>query len=176
MTIDRRQFIPDGTNPPHPVPIGFQQTVPTEHLADLMLCLCNTRGRVLEIGTGSGYQAALLAEQCEEVVTVEINPLAGVAEKLPKNVTVIIDDGTEYNSGELFDAVLVTFASPKIFPNWSAQVKDGGRLVLPLQSGTCCSIRSYVKHGGCLVLENVAAYAPFTDLVKASDLVALDAT
>jgi protein-L-isoaspartate(D-aspartate) O-methyltransferase len=177
MTVDRRQFTPDGSNPPHAVPIGYEQTVPTEHVVDLLLRLCNTNGRVLEIGTGSGYQAAVLAEHCQEVVTIEINPICGIAEKLPSNVVMLAGyDGRTYDTGEEFDAVLVTFASPELFPVWRSQLKDGGRLVVPLKSGAFCSIRAYDKIGGCLELVDVAAYAPFTDLVRESDLVARDET
>lgn len=167
MTINRTLFT-GGPNPDCPVPVGPDCTVPTERMVYLLAGLLNTTDSVLEIGTGSGYQTAVLAERCKQVVSIESQPRHGVAEKLPSHVCLIYADGTTYSTGEQFDGVLVTFAAPRILPAWFHQVKEGGRLVLPLSVGGSCKICVYEKHDGRLNMVEVAAYAPFTRAVGAN--------
>lgn len=166
MTVDRSRFTPHGENPVDiPVPIDHYRTVPTERMANLLAGLLSTDGKVLEIGTGSGYQTAVLADRCSEVVSIEVNPRPGIAEKLPEHVTLIEGDGTEYDTGDKFDGVLVTFATAQIRPSWVRQLKDGARLVVPLKSmHGLPRICVYQKHNGRLEFESreIAAYAPFT--------------
>lgn len=167
MPIDRTAFTL-GPNPDFPVPLGPDCTVPTERMAYLLAGLLNTAGSVLEIGTGSGYQTAVLAERCQQVVSIESQPRHGVAEKLPDHVCLIYADGTTYDTKEQFDGVLITFAARMITPVWFAQVREGGRLVLPLSVGGSCKICVYEKHDGRLNMVEVACYAPFTRAVGAS--------
>jgi protein-L-isoaspartate(D-aspartate) O-methyltransferase len=166
--IDRTQFTPDKSNPNRPVPCGCEQTVPTEAMAKLLADALNADGgKVLEIGTGSGFQTAVLAERCKDVVSVEVQPMAGVAEKLPPNVTLVKADGCTYDTGEKFDGVLVTFGAPRIMHAWFEQVREGGRLVVPLKLGAACRVCVYEKRNERLELVNVVAYAPFTEMVGA---------
>lgn len=127
----------------HPLPIEEGQTISQPYVVALMTESLNLTGseRVLEIGTGSGYQAAVLAEICEEVYTIEIREgLANSAEERLKslrygNVYVRWADGyfgwEEYAP---FDAIIITCAVNHIPPHLLNQLEDGGRLILPLGS------------------------------------------
>ncbi|MBW1971623.1 MAG: protein-L-isoaspartate(D-aspartate) O-methyltransferase [Deltaproteobacteria bacterium] len=124
-----------------PLPIGHGQTISQPYIVALMTQLLDVKPgeKVLEIGTGSGYQAAVLAELTDKVYTIEIlEPLAKEAEKrLNKlgydNVKVKVGDGffgwKEYAP---FDAIIITCAAPKVPPKLVEQLKDGGRILLPL--------------------------------------------
>src|SRR5271165_305982 len=166
MAIDRKQFTPDGLDPAVPVVISPYCTVPTEAMALMLAGLVGPCESVLEIGTGSGYQAAVLAERCKEVVSVEVQPVAGLANKLPSNVVLIHGDGCTLDTGDEFDAVLVTFAAPRIMHSWFKQVRDAGRLVIPLKVGGTCRICVYEKCDKQLILATVQAYANFTQMVE----------
>jgi len=129
----------------HPLPIGEGQTISQPYVVALMTEALRLRpeDRVLEIGTGSGYQAAVLAEIVKEVYTIEIRkPLAESASKRLqelgyKNIQVKCADGY-FGSEELapFDAVMVTAASNHIPPPLLKQLKEGGRLIIPVGSTT----------------------------------------
>jgi len=165
--IDRRAFTPDGTNPTYPVVISPYCTVPTEEMALWLASLLGPAEKVLEIGTGSGYQTAILAERCKEVLSIEVQPPTGLLQdKLPANVTLVKADGCTYDTGEQFDEVLVTFAAPRIMASWVAQLKDGGRLVVPMRVGGTCRICVYEKHGPGMELKEVVGYANFTPMVE----------
>lgn len=127
----------------HPLPIGEGQTISQPYVVALMTqsLALQPDDRVLEIGTGSGYQAAVLAEMVKEVYTIEIRtPLAEKAEERLntlgyRNVRVKNADGyfgwEEYAP---FDAIMVTAAVNHIPPPLLEQLKDGGTLILPLGS------------------------------------------
>jgi len=168
MVVDRTQFAPQGSDPNIPAVLSPYCTVPTEAMAVLLAELVGPCESVLEIGTGSGYQAAVLAERCGEVVSVEIQPVVDLAknDNLGPNVVLIHGDGCTLDTGETFDAVLVTFAAPRIMHSWFKQVKEAGRLVVPLKVGGTCRICVYEKREGRLVLAQVRAYANFTPMVK----------
>jgi protein-L-isoaspartate O-methyltransferase len=166
--IDRCLFTPNGDNPPFPVPLDDLCTVPTEEmarlLADLVLSDSGKDGEkdILEIGTGSGYQAAVLAERCRSVFSVDVKLQAQAVMHLPPNVALMTADGYEFDSGEQFDGVLVTFGASKISQSWVKQTKIGGRLVIPLDTGTGCRISVYERTADGLDLIDVVAYANFT--------------
>lgn len=162
MPVNRATFTPDGSNPPWPVVVTDTCTVPTEQMVYMLRELLGDCQDVLEIGTGSGYQTAVLAEKFRSVISIEINPLPEVARLLPGNVVLITANGYEYNTGETFDAVLVTFGTRTIADIWSSQVKEGGRLVVPILIGSSCRISVYVRTGTRMKLAYVAAYANFT--------------
>ena len=123
------------------LPTGEGQTISQPYMVALMTELLELRGdeRVLEIGTGSGYQSSLLSLLALEVFTVErVDSLAESAKDLMKglgylNVHVFTGDGTlglpEYAP---FDAIIVTAAAPKIPDAYISQLKTGGRLVIPV--------------------------------------------
>ncbi|MBX9588951.1 MAG: protein-L-isoaspartate(D-aspartate) O-methyltransferase [Hyphomonadaceae bacterium] len=124
-----------------PLPIGFGQTISQPFIVALMSDLLQLKAsdRVLEIGTGSGYQAAVLSLLAHEVYSIEIvAPLgASAASTLARlgyaNVTVRIGDGYEgWEARAPFDAIMVTAAASHVPPALIAQLKPGGRLVIPV--------------------------------------------
>jgi protein-L-isoaspartate(D-aspartate) O-methyltransferase len=170
--IDRCLFTPLGDDPPFPVPLDDLCTVPTAEMAHLLASLVlgdsqadgDAAGSkdVLEIGTGSGYQAAILAERCRSLLSVDVRMQVTAAAHLPSNVALMIANGYEFDSGEQFDGVLVTFGASRIAHNWLKQTKVGGRLVIPLDTGTGCRISVYERTADGLELIDVVAYANFT--------------
>jgi protein-L-isoaspartate(D-aspartate) O-methyltransferase len=124
-----------------PLPIGHGQTISQPYIVALMTDLLDTKAgdAVLEIGTGSGYQAAVLAELALQVYSIEIiEPVANHAAALLRqlgyrNIETRIGDG--YNGWPErapFDAIIVTAAAPMIPPALVAQLKPGGRMVIPV--------------------------------------------
>ena len=124
-----------------PVPIGYEQTISQPYIVALMTeCLgIKGNGKVLEIGTGSGYQAAILAEIAKEVYTVEIiEPLGRLAKmRLDdigyKNIKVKIGDGYRgWKEYAPFDCIIVTAAPSEIPQTLIEQLKVGGKMVIPV--------------------------------------------
>lgn len=124
-----------------PLPIGNGQTISQPYIVALMTELLQLKGdeKVLEIGTGSGYQAAILAELCKEVYTIEI--IEDLAKRAAttlitlgyKNIKVKIGDGYQgWKEYAPFDGVIVTAAPDEVPPPLIEQLKEGGRLVIPL--------------------------------------------
>jgi len=164
--IDRRLFTPDGDNPPFPVPVTDDCTIPTSEMAYLLRGLLGTDAYVLEIGTGSGFQTAVLAELCTFVFTIELPGLLHLKTSLPKNVLLIPANGLSFDTGSVFDAVLVTFGIESVMPAWVKQLKIGGRLVVPIRTGGTCKVCVYEKVGvDALSLIDVPIYANFTEPV-----------
>jgi protein-L-isoaspartate(D-aspartate) O-methyltransferase len=143
--IPRHEFLPEAIRgmayTDNALPLGEGQTISQPYMVALMtesLRLTGTE-RVLEIGTGSGYQAAVLAELCEKVYTVErIKTLADKAratlDRLGyKGVAIKVYDGT-YGWKEMapFDAIIVTAGSPDIPAPLVEQLKEGGRMSIPV--------------------------------------------
>jgi protein-L-isoaspartate(D-aspartate) O-methyltransferase len=125
----------------HPLPIGDGQTISQPYMVALMTSLLELRpgARVLEIGTGSGYQAAVLSQVAEEVYTIEIlTPLADrsrrtLADLGFRNVQVRNGDGFKgWPEAAPFDGILVTAAPPSIPEPLLRQLKVGSRLVIPV--------------------------------------------
>jgi protein-L-isoaspartate(D-aspartate) O-methyltransferase len=134
-----------------PLPIGHGQTISQPYIVAIMTDLLEPRPgyRVLEVGTGSGYQAAVLAELCDEVYTIEIiEPLATAAaarlERLDfDNVEVRAADGYYgWREHAPFDAIIVTAVATHVPPSLIAQLKPGGRMVLPI--GTRFTVQQLV--------------------------------
>lgn len=124
-----------------PLPIGEKQTISQPYMVALMTELLELSGheKVLEIGTGSGYQAAILATLTDRVYTVErIRPLAIRARKALDslcllNVNIKISDGTfGWEEEAPFDAIVVTAGAPEIPQKLVDQLKPGGKLVIPV--------------------------------------------
>ncbi|HEX7401820.1 MAG TPA: protein-L-isoaspartate(D-aspartate) O-methyltransferase [candidate division Zixibacteria bacterium] len=143
--IPRHLFVPrnwrDQAYTDGPLPIGEGQTISQPYIVGLMTELLNLKGgeKILEIGTGSGYQAAVLAEIAKEVYTIEIIcPLAQRAESTLKeleydNVIVRCGDGYQgWKEHAPFDGVIVTAAPDHIPQPLVDQLKVGGRLVIPV--------------------------------------------
>jgi protein-L-isoaspartate(D-aspartate) O-methyltransferase len=126
------------------LPIGRGQTISQPYIVGLMTQLLALDGseRVLEIGTGSGYQAAVLARLAREIYSIEIDPVlaeqarAALAACGAANVQVRAGDGFYgWPDAAPFDAVLITAATPRLPEALRAQVREGGRLVAPLERG-----------------------------------------
>lgn len=127
-----------------PLPIGYKQTISQPYIVAIMTDLLQVfeGGRVLEVGTGSGYQAAVLAELCETVYSIEIvEPLGEQATVLLDqlgyaNVHVKIGDGyAGWPEQAPFDGIIVTAAAPHVPEPLIEQLKPGGRMVIPLDTG-----------------------------------------
>jgi protein-L-isoaspartate(D-aspartate) O-methyltransferase len=144
-TVPRHEFMPEALRDraygDHALPIGEGQTISQPYIVAFMTELLALTGneRVLEIGTGSGYQAAVLAELCEKVFTVErIKPLAdrarAVLDRLGyQRVAMKVYDGTYgWKEAGPFDAIIVTAAAPDVPQALIDQLKEGGRLVAPV--------------------------------------------
>ncbi len=143
--VPRDLFVPaalrDQAWEDYPLPIGADQTISQPYIVALMAEALQLRGpeRVLEIGTGSGYAAAVLARLCAQVETVErIAELADratrqLAELGVANVHVHCADGTlGWPDAAPYDAILVTAGGPVIPPELQSQLAPGGRLVMPV--------------------------------------------
>lgn len=145
--VPRHRFVP-ATEAGHayrdtPLPIGQGQTISQPYMVALMTQLADPRAtdRVLEIGTGSGYQAAILAELVQHVYTVELEPeLASTARSTLRelgyaNVTVRAGDGyAGWPEQAPFDIVMVTAAPDHVPTPLVEQLKAGGRMILPVGS------------------------------------------
>jgi protein-L-isoaspartate(D-aspartate) O-methyltransferase len=125
----------------HPLPIGHGQTISHPYTVALMTEALELQGteRVLEIGTGSGYQTAVLARVCANVFTIErIAALAGRARRVLDqlglyNVALRVGDGTiGWNAEAPFDAIIVTAGTPQLPRPLLSQLRAGGRLVVPV--------------------------------------------
>jgi protein-L-isoaspartate(D-aspartate) O-methyltransferase len=143
--VPRHLFVPPGSvtqaYADHPVPIGHDQTISQPYIVAFMTEALGLRGgeTVLEVGTGSGYQAAVLARIAAQVYSIEIvAPLAReAAERLARlgfaNVSVRAGDGyAGWPEKAPFDAIIVTAAAPRVPEPLRLQLRDGGRLILPL--------------------------------------------
>jgi protein-L-isoaspartate(D-aspartate) O-methyltransferase len=143
--VERHKFIPNqhitAAYEDHPLPIGYGQTISQPYIVALMTELCRLHGteKVLEIGTGSGYQAAVLSLLAKEVYSIEIvEPLGKLAKKRMKemgyhNVHVRIGDGYKgWPEHAPFDVIIITAAPSKIPQALFEQLKEGGIMVAPV--------------------------------------------
>ena len=143
--VPRHLFVPERVREyayaDHPLPIGEEQTISQPYIVAFMTQALELKkgNRVLEIGTGSGYQAAVLAELVEEVYTIEIIP--ALAERAEKLLDELGYDGIQVRAGDgylgwpeaaPFDAIIVTAAPDHIPTPLIEQLGEGGRLVLPV--------------------------------------------
>ena len=145
QSVPRHEFIPwinrNLAYADKPVPIGYNQTISQPYIVALMTELLQLKGneKVLEIGTGSGYQAAVLSLLCKEVYTIEI--VRSLAKWSGQRLKKLGYDNVEvrYGDGYLgwpeqapFDAIIVTAAPPEIPQELVNQLKEGGRMVIPV--------------------------------------------
>ncbi len=169
-TLPRHLFVPDHFRPfaydDRPLPIGEGQTISQPYIVALMSELLELKptDKVLEIGTGSGYQTAVLARLAASVNSIEILPSLGERAKKAldqlnfKNIELKIGDGFYgWEERGPFDVILVTAAAPRIpEPLWR-QLREGGRLVMPLgdQKKSQRLIRAR-KAGGQATIEDLS--------------------
>jgi protein-L-isoaspartate(D-aspartate) O-methyltransferase len=143
--VPRHLFIPERyrgeAHGDHPVPIGHGQTISQPYIVAFMSEIIGVKegDRVLEIGTGSGYQAAVLAEMGANVFTIEIVP--ELARRAAVDLREIGYAGIETREGDgyfgwpekaPFDAIVVTAAADRIPPPLVEQLADGGRMIIPV--------------------------------------------
>lgn len=143
--VPRHLFVPPGYERDaygdHPIPIGEGQTISQPYVVAAMTeaLALQPENSVLEIGTGSGYQAAVLAELVSRVYSIE--RIAALADRGRealeragyRNVSVMVGDGSEGLPGAApFDAILVTAAAPSIPQTLFDQLREGGRMVVPV--------------------------------------------
>jgi protein-L-isoaspartate(D-aspartate) O-methyltransferase len=158
-----------------PLAIGQGQTISQPYIVALMTELLELRGdeRVLEIGTGSGYQAAVLSRLAAEVITIE--RFASLAEEARErltglgmdNVRVEVGDGTlGWPQGAPYDAVIVTAASPDMPEPLPEQLADGGRLVAPVGPRWTQRLVRVRREGGAFKRESLIGVA-FVPLIGA---------
>ena len=150
--VPRHLFVPDNQRPlayaDRPLPIGYGQTISQPYIVALMTDRLQLNGdeTVLELGTGSGYQAAILGQLVARVFTIEIvPPLAQSAEeRLARlgydNISARQGDGYYgWPEAAPFDAIVVTAAASHVPPPLLRQLKSGGRMVIPVGNPSSCS-------------------------------------
>lgn len=146
-TVPRHEFVPPELKSVaylnRPLPIGYSQTISQPYIVAIMtdLLAVTPNAKVLEIGTGSGYQAAIMAQLTSQVFTIEIiEPLGKQATKRLQRlgydkIQVKIGDGYYgWQEHAPYDAIIVTAAASHIPPPLIAQLKPGGRMIIPVGS------------------------------------------
>jgi protein-L-isoaspartate(D-aspartate) O-methyltransferase len=178
LTVPRHEFVPeeflDQAYADHPLPIGYGQTISQPYIVALMTELLEIEpgDKVLEVGTGSGYQAAILAQLTDQVYSIEIiEELATQAETRLQQlgytqVHVLSADGYYgWEEHAPFDAVIVTCAPDHVPQPLVRQLKDGGRMVIPVgPPGGYQSLWLIVRQGEDVQMTNMGpvAFVPLT--------------
>lgn len=166
--VPRHLFIPtkywDEAYDDHPLPIGEEQTISQPYIVAYMtesLHLKNT-DKVLEIGTGCGYQTAILAELSTQVYSIEYSPKLAEQAKMTLDrlgySNVKIKQGNGYNGWKEqspFDAIIVTCAPPEIPQNLIDQLSDGGRMLIPVGDRQAQTLYRVVKQDGKIFQEKL---------------------
>jgi protein-L-isoaspartate(D-aspartate) O-methyltransferase len=168
--VPRHRFLPEDKKPlayaDGPVQIGHGQTMSQPYMVALMSQSLRLMGheKVLEIGTGSGYQSAVLLELADELYTIErIGALAAEAEGILRALNysrfhLRIADGTAgWPESAPFDAIMVTAGAPRIPETLVAQLQEGGRLVIPVGSRFSQTLDTCVKRGDGYEMEESTA-------------------
>ncbi|MBU0711412.1 protein-L-isoaspartate(D-aspartate) O-methyltransferase [bacterium] len=165
-TVPRHLFVPENyqrfSYADRPLPIEENQTISQPYIVALMteLAELKTTDKVLEVGTGSGYQAAVLAEICDSVFTVEINATLAQRAKTQlkdlgyQNIFFKTGDGyLGWNEHAPYNAIIVTCAPSDLPDQLASQLIDGGRLVIPHGPATAQNLIIYRKQNGYLIAE-----------------------
>lgn len=172
LEVPRHRFVPPSylnmAYADAPLPIGHRQTISQPYIVALMTQLLKLEGdeRVLEIGTGSGYQAAILSRIVKEVVSLERIPdLAAAAQELLAdldytNIQIVVADGSAAAGVEGdFDGIIVTAAAPDLPDPIKAVVKDGGRVVIPVGPRYSQVLQRWTRAGGTWSCDEIAPVA-----------------
>lgn len=180
--VPRHLFVPERyktlSYSDHPLPIGEGQTISQPYIVAFMTEALKLKPgeRVLEIGTGSGYQAAILAELINEVYSIEIIEALGIRAQETlgklgyKNVHIKIGDGHKgWAQKAPFDAIIVTCAPEQIPRPLVEQLKEGGRMIIPVgRAGAVQKLVRAVKKGGRLQTQE-AMLVRFVPMVSGDD-------
>jgi protein-L-isoaspartate(D-aspartate) O-methyltransferase len=166
--VPRHEFVSaeyrDQAHEDHPIPIGEGQTLSQPYIVAIMLeaLALKPTDTVLEVGTGSGYQTALLAELARQVYSVERHvSLARTAQATLvrlgyTNVEVVLGDGSHgLPERAPFDAIIVSAAAPQIPPPLFAQLREGGRMVIPVGPAHAQELQLVRKQAGKPVIANL---------------------
>ena len=176
MDVPRHLFVPSNlmlmSYQDSPLPIGFEKTISQPFIGALMLDLLGLKPglRVLEVGTGLGYQAAVMAEMAADVFTVEVvEEFAEAAESrfaaLGYDVKVRVGDGARgWAEHAPFDAILVTAAAPVPPPELLDQLAPGGRMVIPLGGADVQQLSVIEKSAGGAIDNRALMPVRFTQL------------
>jgi protein-L-isoaspartate(D-aspartate) O-methyltransferase len=182
--VPRHEFVPATLRSrayrDSPLPIGRDQTISQPYIVAFMTAQLDPKptDRVLEVGTGSGYQAAVLSELVAQVYTIEIleelaNQAAAVLRRLSyTNVHVRAGDGYKgWPEAAPFDAIIVTCAPEKIPPPLIGQLRDGGRMVIPVGSGVSQELVVLRKRGDQMERRAVlpVVFVPMTGQAQQSE-------
>ncbi len=175
--VPRHEFVEDAMRSKaygdHPLPIGSGQTISQPYIVALMTQVLQLTGkeRVLEIGTGSGYQAAVLSQVCDRVYTIErIDSLLVRARKIFDrlrylNIISRIDDGTTGWADEApFAGILVTAGGPEIPKPLVDQLADPGRMVIPVGDQNMQELKLVQKQDGEISIRTIE-YVRFVNLI-----------
>jgi protein-L-isoaspartate(D-aspartate) O-methyltransferase len=178
-SVPRHLFVPieaeEDAYADTPLPIGLGQTISQPYMVALMTALLevDVRSRVLEIGFGSGYQTAVLAEVAGEVYAIErLAPLAeGARAQLGRlgytNVHLAIGDGAKgWHEQAPFQGILVAAAADEVPPELLGQLADGGRLVVPVGRGRGDQVLTIVERDGDAFVERHDTRCRFVPLVR----------
>ncbi len=176
--VPRHEFIPDSVlneaYEDHPLPIGENQTISQPYIVAVMLqaLALHTGDCVLEVGTGSGYVTALLAEIVAHVYSIERHAsLAKGAEDVLKrlgygNTSIRLGDGTQgWSEAAPFDVVIVSAAATDIPQILFSQLKEGGRMIIPVGASTTQDLLLVQKHEDAPVVRKLDA-CRFVPLVE----------
>lgn len=177
LEVPRHLFVDDALQGraygDHPLPIGAGQTISQPYIVAKMTQSLGLQGgeKVLEIGTGSGYQAAVLSRICDQVYTVErINSLLSAARKIFDklryfNIRSKLDDGTVgWPENGPYDAIIVTAGGPEVPMPLVEQLADGGRLVIPVGDQHVQDLQLVEKNEGQIRTMSLGSVR-FVDLV-----------
>ena len=182
--VPRHEFVPDLKRSmayeDKPLPVGYGQTISQPYIVALMTAQLEPQpaDRVLEIGTGSGYQAAVLAELVADVYTIEIiEPLAQRAEAVLRrlgcrNVHLRLGDGSiGWPEAAPFDGIVVTCAPEQVPASLIGQLKDGGRMIIPIGPPGDQKLFYFQKYGDRLLNEAVlpVRFVPMTGAIQNAD-------
>lgn len=157
----------------YPLPIAAGQTISQPYIVAKMTEILQLKGdeKVLEIGTGSGYQAAVLSRMCERVYTVErINRLLADARKVFDqlryyNISTKLDDGTMgWLENAPYDAIITTAGGPEIPPPLVDQLADNGRMIIPVGNQDVQELQLVIKEQGQVHIERLERVR-FVDLI-----------
>lgn len=177
-TVPRHFFIPenlvDKSYRDGPLPIGEGQTISQPYIVALMTqaAKVNKDSKVLDIGTGSGYAAAIFSRIVKEVVTIErIEVLAKNAEQRFQklgydNIKVIVGDGTVgYPDDAPYDAIVVTAGAPEIPESLCKQISESGRLIIPVGDSFSQNLLSVTKDADGNFSKEIVEYVRFVPLI-----------
>jgi protein-L-isoaspartate(D-aspartate) O-methyltransferase len=178
LKVERHLFVPLASRSEsyedYPLPVGEGQTISQPYIVAFMTeaLHLSQSDKVLEIGTGSGYQSAILAEICDSVFTIEIFESLGISarailEELGyENIFVKIGDGYQgWEEHAPFDAIIVTCAPTQVPEKLQQQLADGGRMIIPVGGTYSQELILLRKKGGQLIKENVlpVRFVPMID-------------